>query len=213
MSDDTQSSATPVRRRKIFYLPGYDPFHPRRYRELYRKESAAQAAISNYEIALQSAKSGGPYGWQVDATIDGQEVHADFEVLVWSDIVKDTMTRNIPRTYLMLARTAWIYIGSGAFGRLLKTRKGPMIAALYPIFMLTLQLIVALLLGWVGARLTDYTGRALVSWLTGADLLFLPWWGARFTACLLVFLGVIWLTLRFFRRIDNKLFAYYLMHD
>ncbi len=193
MSSDTQSSATPVRRRKIFYLPGYDPFHPRRYRELYRKEGAAQAEITGYDIALKAAKSGGPYGWQVDARIDDQDVHADFEVLVWSDIVKDTMTQNIPRTYLMLARTAWTYIGSGAFGRLLKTRKGPMIAALYPIFMLTLQLIVALFLGWGIGTLTSWLIHGLAFW---------P-----------VLLATVMFTLRFFRKIDNKLFAYYLMHD
>jgi len=39
-----------VKRRRVFYIPGYDPIHPRRYRELYRTESTAQAAISNYEI-------------------------------------------------------------------------------------------------------------------------------------------------------------------
>ena len=31
--------------RRVFYIPGYDPFHPRRYRELYRTEASAQAAI------------------------------------------------------------------------------------------------------------------------------------------------------------------------
>ena len=41
-----------VRRRRVFYIPGYDPFPPRRYRELYRREGAAQAAVSGYEIAL-----------------------------------------------------------------------------------------------------------------------------------------------------------------
>jgi len=30
-----------VRRRRVFYIPGYDPIHPRRYRELYRKEGAS----------------------------------------------------------------------------------------------------------------------------------------------------------------------------
>ena len=37
-------------KRKVFYIPGYDPIHPRRYRELYRTESAAQGAISGYDI-------------------------------------------------------------------------------------------------------------------------------------------------------------------
>ena len=29
-----------IERRKFFYIPGYDPIHPRRYRELYRSEGA-----------------------------------------------------------------------------------------------------------------------------------------------------------------------------
>ena len=37
-----------VFRRRVFYIPGYDPFHPRRYRELYRSEGAQQAGISGY---------------------------------------------------------------------------------------------------------------------------------------------------------------------
>jgi hypothetical protein len=40
-------------RRKVFYIPGYDPFPPRRYRELYRAEGTAQAAISGYHITMQ----------------------------------------------------------------------------------------------------------------------------------------------------------------
>lgn len=56
------SCSTPVRRRKVFYLPGYDPFPPRRYRELYRKQSAAQAAISGYAITMQSLPAGESFG-------------------------------------------------------------------------------------------------------------------------------------------------------
>ena len=41
-----------VVRRRVFHIPGYDPMHPRRYRELYRTESAAQAQISGYELSL-----------------------------------------------------------------------------------------------------------------------------------------------------------------
>ena len=61
---------------------------------------------------------------------------AEIEVLVWSDIVKQSMSNSIPATYLQLVRTAWAYIGSGALFRLMRLRKGPMIAALYPIVFL-----------------------------------------------------------------------------
>ena len=37
-------------RRKVLYIPGFDPFPPRRYRELFRRESAMQADISGYRI-------------------------------------------------------------------------------------------------------------------------------------------------------------------
>jgi len=56
-----------VRTRRVFYIPGYDPIHPRRYRELYRKEGSAQAQISDYQIALSPKTGGGNYGWNVAA--------------------------------------------------------------------------------------------------------------------------------------------------
>ena len=59
-----------VRRRRVIYIPGFDPIHPRRYRELYRKEAAEQAAVSGHVLALKPRKGGGPYGWRVRISID-----------------------------------------------------------------------------------------------------------------------------------------------
>jgi len=195
-----------VSKRRVFYIPGYDPIHPRRYRELYRSEGADQAKISNYQIDLTpkqgSNASGGRYGWHVDSAIEGTRTQTDFEVLVWSDIVKDSMDLNIPQTYLVLARTAWTYITSGVLRRLMWLRKGPVIAALYPIGMLLLQLLVAVLLAWfVGANVAKGV-KVLVDWPSIARLV---GWGTA--------LPLIAVILRWFRKIDNKLFAYYLMHD
>ena len=177
----------------MFYIPGYDPFHPRRYRELYRKEAAAQAEVSGYQIALKPKAGMGRYGWQVQAKIGGAAVTADVEVLVWSDLVLGSMGSSIPATYLQLVQTAWAYIGSGALFRLMRLRKGPMIAALYPIGMLILQLLIACLLGW----------------LVG--------WGAGFVVprplAALAGLAAIPLVLRWWRRQDRHFYAYYLMHD
>jgi hypothetical protein len=201
-NQDTPGKNQPVRRRRVFYIPGYDPIHPRRYRELYRKESAAQAEISGYEIALKPKQTKGPYGWHVSAAMDGQETNCDVEVLVWSDIVRDSMSNSIPATYVQLARTAWIYIASGALRRLMRLRKGPVIAALYPVGMLLLQLVLALLLAWGVASLVGLSvSLAGLPELVGAGLGWLVGLGAG--------VGL----LRWFRARDNKLFAYYLMHD
>jgi len=185
----------PVSRRRVFYIPGYDPIHPRRYRELYRKEGAAQAQISGYEIALKPAPKSQHYGWQVDARIDGVNVHADIEVLVWSDIVRDSMEASIPGTYAQLVRTAWTYIASGALRRLMRLRKGPVIAALYPVGMLLGQLLLACALWYSAWRLGGLAGPI------GA------WVGAALGAVAFDF------ALRWFKSKDDKFFAYYLMHD
>ena len=145
----------PIRKRRVFYIPGYDPIHPRRYRELYRKEGADQAKISGYEIDLKPNRAKGAYGWHVEAQIDGQQVESDFAVLVWSDIVKQSMGQSIPATYLQLARTAYAYIGSGALFRLMRLRKGPTIAALYPVVFLLGQLALALIAGGCQERRPD----------------------------------------------------------
>ena len=193
----------PVTHRRVFYIPGYDPIHPRRYRELYRTESAAQAAVSGYEIALKAkgkSANGGRYGWHVVGQIDGHETSADFEVLVWSDIVRDSMEQGIAATYLQMIRTAWTYIASGALGRLMRLRKGPVIAALYPVVFLIVQLLLAIALG------------AAITW--AGKVLLIPYLGlAGHMIALATGVGIAWWLLTWFKRKDGKIFAYYLMHD
>jgi len=199
-----------VHRRRVFYIPGYDPIHPRRYRELYRKEGAAQAAISGYELALRPKTTKGPYGWHVSSAIDGAAVEADVEVLVWSDIVRDSMGHTIPATYLALARTAAVYIGTGALFRLMRLRKGPVIAALYPVGFLLLQLLIAVLigagLGAGAARLMLHLMEPSVSEPGAAETV-----AAAVGA--LIWLMTIPAVLRLFKQRDGRFFAYYLMHD
>lgn len=187
------SDSPQVRTRKVFYIPGYDPMLPRRYRELYRTESAKQAEISGYEIALEGRTGTENYGWSVSARIDGHEVSTSFEFLLWSDIVQTSMNRSITGTFLLLARVIWIYVATGALWRLTKLRKGPVIAALYPVFVLTLQLILCLSAG----LLAFWLGVVWLHPLIGAVL------GPGIFAA-----GMVW-----FRRLDGKLYAYYLLHD
>ena len=184
---------TDVTHRRVFYIPGYDPFHPRRYRELYRKEGAEQARISGYTLDLKPIE-GARYGWQVAADIGGVQVSTQMEMLVWSDIVKASMATGIVATYAQLVKTAWIYIASGALFRLMRLRKGPVIAALYPVVFLLGQL-----------ALAGLVLRGSIA--LGALLPHGAWLGAA------VGLVAGWGLLLWFRRMDAKIFAYYLMHD
>ena len=190
-----------VKRRRVFFVPGYDPIHPRRYRELYRKESAIQAQISNYTIALKpKALTSDNFGWSVTAQIESGDVDVDVEVLVWSDLVRDSMNTSIWATYMQLFHTAWIYISTGTLSRLMQLRKGPVIAALYPVamllFQLTLALVVTVLIARLGAgTLTPWIGvlGGVLSTVVGlvGGIAVLRWWKVN----------------------DNRFYAYYLMND
>ena len=189
-----QTPRQTVRKRHVFYIPGYDPVPPRRYRELYRTEGAEQARISGYKMNMQPKPKGQEnFGWGVLSDIDGEETRSTFEILYWADLVQGSMDKSIPATYWLLARTAFEYIATGALFRLMKLRMGPIIAALYPVVMLLAQLVLAISL-------------ALAVWWLG-DAVDFGWTGLA----LGVFAGIA--VLRFFKRKDARLFAYYLMHD
>lgn len=166
---------------------------PRRYRELYRSEGAMQAEISGYSLDLKGSTGGDTYSWSVRSKIDGYETQTEISFLLWSDIVQTSMNRSIPATFVLLAKLVWIYVGSGALFRLMRLRKGPVIAALYPIFMLPLQLLVSgFVAGFIGFGIAEFS---------------FDWLGLG------IALALIAIFMRWFRRVDNRLFAYYLLHD
>ena len=208
----TTATTAPVLRRRVFYIPGFDPAPPRRYRELYRKEAKAQAAISGYAIEVGARHGTGPFGWSVTAIIDGQEVRTEFDVLVWSDIVRASMGGGVIATYWQLLRTAWIYISTGALFRLMRLRKGPVIAALYPVVVLLAELCAAGLAFWWVTRLCSFFLNRLSAANYGPSW-FGPWFVQINYLSLIAGLVVAMLLLRWFKRHDARIFAYYLMHD
>ena len=183
-----------VRKRRVFYIPGYDPIPPRRYRELFRKEGALQAQISGYQLQMGASAAVQGFGWRANAQISGHSCDSDFQVLVWSDIVRDSMANSVLATYGQLLITAWAYIGTGALWRLMRLRKGPVIAALYPVVALLGQLALALMLA------------AGVAWalVAGAQALALPHWAGMALGALAAS-GALMATLGWFRANDAHL--------
>ena len=139
-----------VTRRHVLYIPGFDPVPPRAYRERYRREAARQASLSGYVVEHGEPPEGVRFGWHVDAVVEGEEVAVDLEVLYWADIVRARMSGGVAATYWGLLRTAWVYVGSGALWRLMRLRKGPVIAALYPVVVLLGQAVLAVLVAVAG---------------------------------------------------------------
>ncbi|MFN3953020.1 MAG: hypothetical protein ACK4LQ_01115 [Pararhodobacter sp.] len=200
MHDETTGQ---VRQRRVFYIPGYDPFPPRRYRELYRRESVLQAEISGYRIKLsgQTGRAGG-YGWRAAAQTGGQHSAAQITVLVWADLVQASMRQGVLGSYWLMLRTLWIFFSTGALVAMIRLRPAPMLSGAYPVAMLLAQAGLALVLGWLGFRLSGWA-LAGIGWGAG--------WG--FWASAALGLGATYGALLAFQRLDRKLFAYYLLYD
>jgi hypothetical protein len=185
------ATTTPVRRRHVFYLPGFDPYPPRRYRELYRREGRAQAAIAGY--SLEASGTDRADRWTVEAVMDGARVETLVEVLCWRDLVRSALKASIAATYAAMLRTVWVYLSTGALFRLARLRPGPVLAALYPVVVLCLQAALAGLVFLAVCRVTTGVGGMAMGAALGG-------------------VAAAWVLMRF-RAADHRVRAHYLMHD
>jgi hypothetical protein len=127
----------PVRRRHVFYIPGYDPMPAARLSGTVSARGRAAGASSGHEIHVAPAGSEGGYAWHVTARIEGQPVEATDRGAALGRYRAGLHGRGNPCGIPgQLLRTAWIYLSSGALFRLMRLRKGPVIAALFPVVML-----------------------------------------------------------------------------
>lgn len=183
-----------VARRRVFYIPGFDPFPPRRYRELFRREGRVQAKISGYALSVSArASEGKGYGWRAAITTAQATSEAEFTVLVWADLVQKSMRAGVLASYWMMLRTLWIFFSTGALLAMIRLRPAPMLSGAWPVAMLLVQAGLALGLGWVAFRLG---GLVLPVWLAAVLALALAY-GA-------LVLG---------QRLDRRFYAYYLLYD
>ena len=191
-AEKTTPENAAVRRRAVYFIPGFDPIGARRYRELYRSQGAEQAAISGYRLSMDGRpRRDGCYGWSARMVEpDGSVAEADIRFLGWNDLVRDAMSDSALQAYWQMLRTAGTYVLSGALFRLIRLRAVPMIIALYPIVMLIFYFNLAFWLAAAAHRLSP----------PGMDFI--------------VGLAVFLLMIRLCRAYDQKnLYAFYLMSD
>ena len=185
-----------VRRRKVFYVSGFDPLGPRRYRELHRSEGALQAQISGYDIRLegQARAEDGAYRWSTWLRRDGVETRADFEFLGWDDIVRHSIRPSLVYVYGLMFRTFWAYLSSGAIAAMLKLRSGPLIAGLVPAAVMVFYLIYAGLAGLAGGAVAGALGAA--GWVSA---------GVALLSALLIMLAT--------RYLEEQMMVYFMVND
>ena len=171
--DASRAPDGPVRRRHVFYLPGYDPEARSRYRLLFVRELTLYAKRfggGKREVGRASLSADGlVQSWRVKAHPATEGAETSYDVLLWDDIVaRDAARSKFVSVALLVIGTLHALVAGklAAFYRL-NWKYGNIIV--YPFVMLMLLGAAAALIGflvhaWLGEGVAG--SGPLPSWLT-----------------------------------------------
>jgi hypothetical protein len=148
-----------VRRRRVFYVAGFDPASPQRYHRFYRENAARQAEVTGAGIDVGPAVERGPVdlAWTIDARWDGDQVKTDYEILCWHDLVRRRWPKEGPGFFLGVFASLIAYWRRGILAMGLKHAPLAFVVAITPAVTVTLFALVYAGLGaaaWVEASAT-----------------------------------------------------------
>lgn len=118
----------PVRRRRLFYIGGFDPASVRKYYGIFTAEAPKQAVLDGASLQIGELEDRGDLaaGWRVDARYGPDQVFTDYEYLRWHDIVRSLWPRDDPRLFLGAWTSLIAYFRSGIMSAAM--RSSPLIA-------------------------------------------------------------------------------------
>ncbi|KQO62637.1 hypothetical protein [Methylobacterium sp. Leaf88] len=192
-----------VRRRHVFYIPGYDPEGSSRYRMLFVRELARYAKRfgepKRTVTAAHLSADGLVQSWRVAGQPATQGAETTYDVLLWDDIVRADFRRRRPVSVALLVLGTLQTIVSGLMLRFyrLNWKYGNVI--LYPLVMvLLLALCTLAIAAFVHAHLGTAFGHSL-GW---------PLW-VTLPAGLLI--GLAWI--KAMEAVLNRIFFWQLLND
>jgi pimeloyl-ACP methyl ester carboxylesterase len=116
---------SPVKKRHVFYISGFDPRGVEAYYRLFAEECPKHATLSAAVISIgprckQSALS---TTWHTIRETDDGRVDTTFEFLRWDDIVRRHWHGAYSELYLLGLKTYWLSIAPGNQGYLSRLKK------------------------------------------------------------------------------------------
>jgi hypothetical protein len=165
-----------IKRRRVFYVSGFDPKGPAWYYELFAAEAPKQAAASGYDLKVGERGRAGKFvaRWRLDWSKDGEHTETVYDFLRWDDIMRAHWPRGEFNLIWVFLRTYWRYLETGVLQRVLRTSWPTFIAACYPAVLILALVFVAILLPILAATLFS------PAWLCFAAALPFSWATIRF---------------------------------
>ena len=192
------SSEAPVRRRHVFYIPGYDPRSPRIYFLMFKREFAKWGALNGVRAQLARKKGGeveGLSAWSMRADSADGAVEIELDFLAWHDLAEREFAMHPLRRALSALEVFFASLVSGSFFAMARWNWKFGLFAAYPWAMAALYVIAALL--WATLCLAAGARFGPIGWVAGAAAAaagLYGWW-------------------RLIRRWEPKLYVFYLLND
>ena len=159
-----KSGRSPVRRRRVFYIHGFDPRGPGPYHALYQENAARASALNDEAITAGKRRRRDAIAaeWSVTADTAHGPVETTYDFLRWDDLVRARWSKNELTLLGELAAwtTAWLKLGF--YPRARKQARALWLAMLSTpivvgLFLLS-ALVVVSLLGFVAGALAQASG-------------------------------------------------------
>lgn len=137
----------PVRKRRVFYLSGFDPRGASHYHRLYRHEGRAQSAVNGLKLDISGRRRIAQHvqGWHIKATDPADQVtETAYEFLVWDDIIRRHWATTLPEVLGDLWSFIRAYVLSGLAPGFARTYRKQMLVLFYPVVFMLMAILAAL---------------------------------------------------------------------
>jgi pimeloyl-ACP methyl ester carboxylesterase len=149
-----------VRKRRVFYLSGFDPRGVAAYHRLFIEESKKQSAWSGITVQVAERRRLNALSsvWRAERPEAEGTTETTFEFLHWDDIVREHWHTGFRRLYCIALQVYWrLIFSTGVLGNVFRISKWPFVTGLAPGLVLFGITMLAFLSGWSAyAAVEDY---------------------------------------------------------
>ena len=157
MTDAAIVKPAKIKRRTVFYIPGFDPRGSVHYYRLYTAEAAKQAAVNGLTLDVSKRRTVDQI--EADWTVTSPATATHYVYLRYEDIVRRQWPRNALVMYGGILRYSWHFLRMGVFAMILRNSWPSFVAVIYPLAVLlggfllaaVIELVAALIIKpWAG---------------------------------------------------------------
>jgi pimeloyl-ACP methyl ester carboxylesterase len=178
-----------IRKRRVFYISGFDPRGVGAYHRLFTEEARQHAARFGVPLEAGPRKRQGPLAstWRARLPTENGTIETTFEFPHWDDIARAHWHAGWRRLYAIAFKAYWYCVATcNILPRVYRLSKWNFLTGIAPALVLFLLPPLALLAGWGGHALGSWAlpGAQWAPWTLAAAgfglVIALGWWLERF---------------------------------